>query len=55
MRDSDMRDIVPKRQFQGGGRGYALAKTTGLPLLFKGDDFAQTDIESALASTGGPS
>jgi ribonuclease VapC len=23
---------------------YALAKTTGLPLLFKGDDFAQTDI-----------
>lgn len=23
---------------------YALAKTTGLPLLFKGDDFSQTDI-----------
>jgi len=23
---------------------YALAKTTGLPLLFKGGDFAQTDI-----------
>ena len=23
---------------------YALAKTTGLPLLFKGDDFAQTDV-----------
>jgi ribonuclease VapC len=23
---------------------YALAKTTGLPLLFKGTDFAQTDI-----------
>ena len=23
---------------------YALAKTTGLPLLFKGDDFAQTDL-----------
>ncbi len=23
---------------------YALAKTTGLPLLYKGDDFAQTDI-----------
>lgn len=23
---------------------YALAKTTGLPLLFKGDDFNQTDI-----------
>ena len=26
---------------------YALAKTTGEPLLFKGDDFAQTDIASA--------
>jgi ribonuclease VapC len=23
---------------------YALARTTGLPLLFKGDDFAQTDV-----------
>lgn len=27
---------------------YALAKTTGEPLLFKGDDFKQTDILSAL-------
>jgi ribonuclease VapC len=26
---------------------YALAKTTGRPLLFKGDDFAQTDIAPA--------
>jgi ribonuclease VapC len=26
---------------------YALAKTTGRPLLFKGDDFAQTDVVSA--------
>jgi ribonuclease VapC len=26
---------------------YALARTTGLPLLFKGDDFAQTDVEPA--------
>ncbi|RIK97000.1 MAG: VapC toxin family PIN domain ribonuclease [Burkholderiales bacterium] len=26
---------------------YALAKTRGVPLLFKGDDFGQTDIESA--------
>ena len=26
---------------------YALAKTTGEPLLFKGDDFALTDIEVA--------
>ena len=24
--------------------GYALAKVRGLPLLFKGDDFSQTDI-----------
>lgn len=28
--------------------GYALAKTRGLPLLYKGDDFAQTYIASAL-------
>jgi ribonuclease VapC len=27
---------------------YALAKTRGLPLLFKGDDFIHTDIEPAL-------
>ncbi len=26
---------------------YALAKTTGEPLLFKGSDFARTDIEAA--------
>jgi len=29
---------------------YALSKTTGLPLLFKGNDFSKTDIESALKS-----
>jgi ribonuclease VapC len=28
---------------------YALAKVSGLPLLFKGNNFTQTDIESALA------
>lgn len=28
---------------------YALAKATGEPLLFKGHDFAQTDLESAVA------
>ena len=28
---------------------YALAETTGEPLLFKGNDFARTDIVSALA------
>lgn len=27
---------------------YALAKVTGEPLLFKGNDFSQTDIEPAL-------
>jgi ribonuclease VapC len=27
---------------------YALAKQTGEPLLFKGDDFSQTDIVSAV-------
>lgn len=26
---------------------YALAKSTGLPLLYKGNDFAQTDIRAA--------
>lgn len=29
---------------------YALAKVRGLPLLFKGNDFAQTDIEAAVRS-----
>jgi ribonuclease VapC len=29
---------------------YALAKTRGLPLLFKGDDFSQTDLRSAIAT-----
>jgi len=27
---------------------YALAKQLGLPLLYKGDDFAKTDIRSAI-------
>lgn len=29
---------------------YALAKVRGLPLLYKGEDFAQTDIAPAVAS-----
>lgn len=29
---------------------YALAKSRNLPLLFKGDDFIHTDIQSALKS-----
>ena len=28
---------------------YALAKTAGEPLLFKGDDFGHTDIRAAVA------
>ena len=27
---------------------YALARTTGEPLLFKGDDFARTDVRRVL-------
>jgi ribonuclease VapC len=30
---------------------YALAKTTGRPLLFKGDDFGHTDVTSALGQS----
>jgi ribonuclease VapC len=30
---------------------YALAKDRGLPLLFKGDDFARTDIEVATVAS----
>ncbi|MDE0056388.1 MAG: type II toxin-antitoxin system VapC family toxin [Gammaproteobacteria bacterium] len=33
---------------------YALAETTGEPLLFKGADFARTDIASALAGDERP-
>ena len=29
---------------------YALAKVRGLPLLFKGDDLARTDLQSAAAA-----
>ena len=52
---------VARRAYRTYGRGnhpaglnfgdcfaYALAKTTGLALLFKGDDFSQTDITPAL-------
>jgi len=28
---------------------YALSKYSGEPLLFKGDDFSKTDVQSALA------
>lgn len=32
---------------------YALARATGEPLLYKGDDFSHTDVESALTPGGG--
>lgn len=32
---------------------YALAKARNLPLLYKGEDFARTDIRSALAGMSG--
>lgn len=31
---------------------YALAKVRGVPLLFKGDDFAQTDVDVVWRPTG---
>lgn len=37
----------PARLNFGDCFSYALAKTTGEPLLFKGDDFSQTDIQPA--------
>ena len=40
----------PARLNFGDCFAYALAKVTGEPLLFKGDDFTHTDIEPAFAS-----
>ena len=37
----------PARLNFGDCFAYALAKETGEPLLFKGDDFSQTDVVSA--------
>jgi ribonuclease VapC len=37
----------PARLNLGDCAAYALARTRGLPLLFKGDDFAKTDIKPA--------
>jgi ribonuclease VapC len=42
------RGIHPARLNYGDCFAYALAKETREPLLFKGSDFAQTDIEPAL-------
>lgn len=38
----------PARLNFGDCFAYALAKATGEPLLFKGEDFSETDIASAL-------
>ncbi len=38
----------PARLNFGDCLAYGFAKAEGQPLLFKGDDFTQTDIESAL-------
>lgn len=38
----------PARLNFGDCFAYALARQTGEPLLFKGDDFAQTDVVSAV-------
>ena len=38
----------PARLNLGDCFAYALAKATGEPLLFKGDDFIHTDVEPAL-------
>jgi ribonuclease VapC len=40
----------PARLNFGDCFAYALATTRGEPLLFKGEDFARTDVVSALAS-----
>ena len=39
----------PARLNFGDVFSYALAKTRGLPLLFKGDDFVLTDIPNVLS------
>lgn len=39
----------PARLNFGDCFAYALAKESGEPLLFKGDDFSHTDVASALA------
>jgi ribonuclease VapC len=41
----------PARLNLGDCFAYALAKQLDAPLLYKGDDFAQTDIRSALQPT----
>lgn len=46
------RGLSPSALNFGDLFAYALAKAKDLPLLYKGDDFAQTDIRSALEELG---
>lgn len=41
------KSLHPARLNMGDCFAYACARTNGVPLLFKGDDFALTDIEPA--------
>lgn len=43
--------LHPARLNLGDCFAYALAKTLNVPLLYKGDDFARTDIRSAFQPT----
>lgn len=43
----------PARLNLGDCFAYALSRATRVPLLYKGDDFANTDIEPALRGTNG--
>lgn len=45
------RGYHPARLNLGDSFAYALAKKLNAPLLYKGDDFARTDIRSALQPT----
>jgi ribonuclease VapC len=47
-RDFGRRSGSPARLNFGDCISYALAKSTGEPLLYKGSDFAHTDIRDAL-------
>lgn len=47
--ERDFGKRTPARLNLGDCFAYALAKGRDLPLLYKGDDFAKTDIRSALA------
>jgi ribonuclease VapC len=48
LRDFGKRSGHPARLNYGDSFSYALARQLGLPLLFKGNDFSETDIESAI-------